>query len=185
MIIISPLETVSDVVREHPDAFVCGLLGPGMAHPDLPVAAPRRLRLTFHDVREDHGGGMVPPEMRHVRELIAFVARWRDTAERPPLIVHCWAGISRSPAAAFIAACMLHPRREEAHLAAELRALAPDVTPNIRMVRLADALLGRAGRMEAAMLAIGRGAETSWGRVRRWKCGSRAQPPMRPWAKSQ
>ncbi len=167
MIIISPLETVAEVAAEHPGAFVCGLLGPEMAHPDLPVAETRRLRLTFHDVSEARDG-MEAPDVRHMRELIAFLDQWRAAAERHPLIVHCWAGISRSPAAAFIAACMLHPRREETSLAAQLRALAPDVTPNIRMVRLADALLVRNGRLEAAVRAIGRGAETSWGSVRKW-----------------
>ncbi len=167
MIIISPLETVTEVTAEHPDAFVCGLLGPDMAHPDLSIPETRRLRLTFHDIsgRRD---GMTPPDTRHVRELLAFLERWRGMAAARPLLVHCWAGISRSPAAAFIAACMLHPYREENALAAELRAVAPDVTPNIRMVRLADALLRRNGRMEAAIRAIGRGAETSWGSVRKW-----------------
>lgn len=167
MIIISPLEAVAEVTADHPDAFVCGLLGPEMKHPDLPVMEARRLRLTFHDVSETREG-MTPPDMRHVRELLAFLERWRGQPGKHPLIVHCWAGISRSPAAAFIAACMLHPDREEASLAAGLRALAPDVTPNIRMVRLADSLLERGGRMEVAVRALGRGAETSWGRVRKW-----------------
>ena len=167
MIIISPLEAVAEVTVDHPDAFVCGLLGPEMAHPDLPVAEARRLRLTFHDISEARDG-MAPPDMRHVRELLAFLKRWRGQAGKRPLIVHCWAGISRSPAAAFIAACMLHPDREETSLAAGLRALAPDVTPNIHMVRLADTLMERGGRMEAAVRTIGRGAETSWGRVRKW-----------------
>ncbi len=167
MIIISPLETVADIVRDHPGAFVCGLLGPDMAHPDLPVAKVRRLRLTFHDVSEARAG-MKAPDVRHMSKLLTFLERWREQAAHASLIVHCWAGISRSPAAAFIAACMLHPVRDEMALATELRALAPDVTPNIRMVRLADALLERNGRMEAAIRNIGRGAETSWGSVRKW-----------------
>ncbi len=171
MIVISPLEAVSAVVSEHPEAFVCGLLGPEMEHPALPVAEKRRLRLTFHDVSETRDG-MEPPDKRHVRQLLAFLERWRKEAAQRPLIVHCWAGISRSPAAAYIAACMLRPDQGEMALAAELRAHAPDVTPNIRMVRLADALLGRDGRMEDAVRAMGRGAETSWGSVRRWNVES-------------
>ncbi len=167
MIIISPLETVADVVADHPGAYVCGLLGPDMAHPELPVVEARRLRLTFHDISEARAG-MEAPETGHMRDLLAFLDSWRETAKAYPLIVHCWAGISRSPAAAFIAACMLHTDRGEMALATELRALAPDVTPNIRMVRLADALLKRNGRMEAAIRNIGRGVETSWGSVRKW-----------------
>jgi predicted protein tyrosine phosphatase len=38
-----------------------------------------------------------------------------------------------------------------------LRAASPTATPNIRIVSLADRLLGRDGRMIAAIEAIGRG----------------------------
>ena len=39
-----------------------------------------------------------------------FVQRWDRTA---PLVVHCYAGISRSTASAFAAACVLNPQRDE------------------------------------------------------------------------
>ena len=44
-------------------------------------------------------------------------------------------------------------------IARELRTRAPFATPNGRLVALADALLGRKGRMVAAIRAIGRGAD--------------------------
>jgi predicted protein tyrosine phosphatase len=71
--------------------------------------------------------------------------------------VHCYAGISRSTAGAFIAACALNPRRDETAIARHIRAASPTAIPNIRLVTLADAILGRQGRMVEAVRAIGPG----------------------------
>jgi predicted protein tyrosine phosphatase len=73
------------------------------------------------------------------------------------MVVHCYAGISRSTAGAFIAACALNPAREERAIARDLRRASPTATPNIRLVMLADRLLGRNGRMVSAIEGIGRG----------------------------
>lgn len=73
------------------------------------------------------------------------------------MVVHCWAGISRSTAAAFTALCSLNPSVPEELIAAHLRAASPTATPNRLIVRLADAELGRNGRMVAAVERIGRG----------------------------
>ena len=76
---------------------------------------------------------------------------------------HCWAGISRSTAAAYIAACALAPDRDEAALALVAAGGLPSATPNARLVALADDLLGRQGRMVDAIRAIGRGCEAMEG----------------------
>jgi predicted protein tyrosine phosphatase len=73
------------------------------------------------------------------------------------MVVHCRAGISRSTAAAFIALCATRPDREERAIARALRAASVYATPNPRLVALADELLGRDGRMIAAIAAIGAG----------------------------
>jgi predicted protein tyrosine phosphatase len=91
-----------------------------------------------------------------VEEFLAFLSAWDRTR---PLVLHCYAGISRSTAAAYIAACALHPDRDEAELAQRLRRLSPSATPNRRLVAVADEVLGRDGRMVAAIAAIGRGAD--------------------------
>jgi len=98
--------------------------------------------------------GYVMPGDEHVRRLIAFVLGWD---RRRPMVVHCYAGISRSTAGAYVAACALNPRRDEATIARELRHASPTATPNARIVSLADQMLGRDGRMVAAIDAIGRG----------------------------
>ena len=51
------------------------------------------------------------------------------------------------------------PQRDEGEIARALRAASPTATPNARLVALADAKLGRAGRMIGAIEAIGRGEE--------------------------
>ena len=98
--------------------------------------------------------GYICPGDEHVQALIEFVHLWD---RRKPMVVHCYAGISRSTAGAFVAACALNPRRDETTIARELRRLSPTATPNARIVSLADRLLGRSGRMIAAIDAIGRG----------------------------
>ena len=88
------------------------------------------------------------PESGHVGDLIAFGKSWDSTA---PLLVHCWAGISRSTAAAYILLCDLHGPGHEGRIAQGLRFHAPHAQPNRLLVRHADSLLGRGGRMIAAV----------------------------------
>jgi predicted protein tyrosine phosphatase len=111
------------------------------------------LLLRLDDISEHIDGYTVPGE-EHVAELLTFVRAWDRTA---PLVIHCYAGVSRSTAGAFVSACALNPRRAEVEIAKDIRRLSPTATPNIRIVALADRLLGREGRMVAAVEAIGRG----------------------------
>jgi predicted protein tyrosine phosphatase len=67
--------------------------------------------------------------------------------------------VSRSTAAAFIAACALAPERDELVIARAIRAASPTATPNGRLVALADEALGRKGRMISAIETIGRGED--------------------------
>lgn len=99
--------------------------------------------------------GYIPPGDDHVARLIDFVRQWRPVS---PLVVHCYAGISRSTAAAFITACALRPEREEAAIARAIRNASPTANPNRLLVTLADRQLGRCGRMIDALDAIGPGA---------------------------
>ena len=100
--------------------------------------------------------GYTAPGDEHVVELLEFMGNWDRAA---PLVMHCYAGISRSTAGAYVSVCALNPHRDEAMIAQELRRLSPTATPNIRIVAIADRMLGRNGRMVAAIEAIGRGAE--------------------------
>jgi predicted protein tyrosine phosphatase len=75
------------------------------------------------------------------------------------MVVHCYAGVSRSTASAYIIATALSPKRDEMELAKTLRFLSPTATPNPRLIAVADMLLQRDGRMITAIEAIGRGAD--------------------------
>ena len=120
------------------------------------VDADNHLFLGFNDIVEVTEG-MTPPAAAHVESLLAFVRAWD---RKQPLVIHCFAGVSRSTAAAFISLCALDPSLDEAELAKEFRRRSPSATPNIRMIRFADEILRRDGRMVAAIEAIGRGRDT-------------------------
>ncbi|MCO5159413.1 MAG: protein tyrosine phosphatase [Aquamicrobium sp.] len=119
------------------------------------IAPENHLFLKMNDIAEMQAG-LVAPGRAHVESLIAFARRW-DRAR--PLAINCFAGISRSTAAAYIVAAALAPDRDEAELAWTLRLAAPSATPNPLLVRHADALLARQGRMIGAIAAIGRGED--------------------------
>jgi len=124
------------------------------------IAPERHLFLGLSDIVSPMDGHIVPAEA-HVSRFLDFIREWRRSG---PLVIHCWAGISRSTAGAYIAACALAPERDEEVIAAALRAASPSATPNARLVALADAMLGRDGRMIAAIDRIGRGADAFEGK---------------------
>jgi predicted protein tyrosine phosphatase len=117
------------------------------------ILAGNHLILGMDDITETLDGYVVPAD-EHVTSLLTFVRAW-DRAN--PLVVHCYAGISRSTAGAFVAACALNPNRNELAIAQELRRLSATASPNPRIVAIADRILGRSGRMSAAIDRIGRG----------------------------
>jgi predicted protein tyrosine phosphatase len=72
------------------------------------------------------------------------------------MVVHCFAGVSRSSAAALAIACERNPDAPELEIALTLRRLAPHAYPNRRITALADEMLGRRGRLIDAVEAMGR-----------------------------
>jgi predicted protein tyrosine phosphatase len=119
------------------------------------IETHRHLVLNFSDINEPREGEVMAGE-QDVAGLLEFVTRW--DRERP-LVIHCYAGVSRSTASAFISACALRPDRSEAEWAGLLRRYSPTATPNRHLVTLGDRLLRREGRMIAAIDAIGRGED--------------------------
>ena len=153
---VCPLARIDETVAATGARSLVTLLNPGtpVVRPAA-ILAERHLYIGVGDIVEPLEDHVLPAET-HVAELLGFVGKW-DRAE--PLLIHCFAGVSRSTAAAFIAACALAPRRDEAEIARALRAASPTATPNALLVALADAALERGGRMNAAIAAIGRGVE--------------------------
>jgi predicted protein tyrosine phosphatase len=154
MIHVCSLARLHDTVRETGARHVVTLIKDiTLVHRPSEVAAENHLMLDMDDISE-HIDGYVLPAEQHVDELLTFVRRW-DRAR--PLVVHCYAGISRSTAGAFVTACALNPDRDERQIARALRDASPTAYPNIRIVRLADRMLKRDNRMVRAIEEIGRG----------------------------
>ena len=156
MIHVCPLSKIEETVTLSGARRLVTLLNAG-----TPVNRPASLRLEDHLILSMNDITVEQPDMTlpgedHVRRLLDFARSWDRTA---PLVIHCFAGISRSTAAAYSVAAALAPQRDEAELAATLRRLSPSATPNARLIAIADRLLGRQGRMVAAIESIGRGAD--------------------------
>lgn len=153
---VCPLSRIRDVTQSTGARSMVTLINPDYPVERPPeIAADRHLRLSLADIDvpvEDH----VVPDARHVRELIGFARAWD---RREPLLIHCYAGVSRSTAAAMIVTAALSPTRDEHDIARALREASPSATPNKLLIRHADALLSRGGRLVAAAAGIGRGAD--------------------------
>ncbi|MER9326330.1 tyrosine phosphatase family protein [Mesorhizobium sp. M0488] len=156
MIHVCSLAKIEEMVARTGAERMLSLLAAGteVVRP-VSIARQNHLHLVMHDIAAAQDGMTMPGE-EHVRNLLDFAHRW-DRAR--PMLVHCYAGISRSTASAYIIAAALAPKRDEAELARTLRTLSPSATPNPRLIAVADTLLGRDGRMIAAIEAIGRGAD--------------------------
>jgi predicted protein tyrosine phosphatase len=151
---VSSLSLVHRVAKTARPSRVVSLLSPEDLFPSIAgYDGDRHHRVALHDIREPMEG-LVAPHAGHVRELLDFLEGWR--AEEP-LLVHCWAGISRSTATAYVAACLKNPHADEFAIARALRRASPTAWPNSRLVALADDLMRRGGRMNAAIAAIGPG----------------------------
>ena len=124
------------------------------------VLPANHLKISMDDITE-HMDGFVAPSEDHVERVLAFVRSWDRAA---PLVVHCYAGISRSTASAFAAVCMLNPHRDEISIARQIRAASPIAQPNRLIVGLADRMLGRDGRMLRALDEMGPGSMMVEGR---------------------
>jgi predicted protein tyrosine phosphatase len=117
------------------------------------IAPENHLVLAVDDITAPIDGYTAPGE-EHVQRLIDFVGQWDRAA---PMVVHCYAGISRSTAGAYVAACALNPQRDELAIAWEVRRASLTAQPNARIVSIADRLLKRDGRMVRAIETIGLG----------------------------
>ena len=159
MIHVTPLSALSTVTATLHSYDLLTLLSPDHPETDWSVfSCERHVRLAFHDIVEPMPG-LVVPDRDIMRAVLEF---GRNSQSQRALLIHCWAGISRSSAAAFAIACDRN-RGFERDIAAELRRRSPSATPNRLMVRLADDLLARDGRMVEAIESIGRGAEAREG----------------------
>src|ERR1700755_1274378 len=126
MIHVTPLSALSTVTTQLHSYDLLTLLSPDYPETDWSAfACERHVRLSFHDIVEPMPG-LVVPDRDVVQAGLDF---GRHHVLQRPLLSHCWAGISRSSAAAFAIACDRNPGFEH-DIASELRRRAPSATPN-------------------------------------------------------
>ena len=175
---ISGLEEMPRYVRETGSSHVLSLVIPE-DHPATPpgIRSEHHLFIGCHDIVEPFPGAVLP-NPGHVRLIMDFAAAWDGSA---PMLVHCFAGVSRSTAAALIVACV-HERGREHELTRRLRASAPHAQPNRRIIALGDTALGCGGALVAAVDAMGAGAWLERTPLARLSFSSRAgdAPPIPP-----
>lgn len=159
-ILVTPLSAVEETLaRDRPSHLVTLLSPEHMIETPAGFLRERHLRLALADVA-DACESETPPAAEHIEKLILFGRSW---SAESPLLVHCWAGISRSTAAAYILLCDRLGAGCEAEIARALRYRAPHAYPNPLMIRLADAMMTRNGRMIEAVNSMGRGAIAALG----------------------
>lgn len=167
---VCPLNKLARTTKRTGASHIATLINAG-TRVDRPNSVPtdNHLFLAFNDINTPADGMTLAGE-EHMAQYLDFVRSW-DRAN--PMIVHCWAGVSRSTAGAMIALCTLRPDLAEDHVAQTIRARSPEATPNQRLITLADQMLGREGRMLSAVKAIGRGADCFEGSVFQLTVGTR------------
>jgi predicted protein tyrosine phosphatase len=135
--------------RDRRVTHVLTLLDPGWPTPDALTAlgAVERLDMRFHDVI-DPRPEWTPPELEHVERVLAFGRTL--PAANGHLLIHCQMGISRSSAAMLLILAQARPDRSAADALTELVRIRELAWPNLRMVEMGDALLGRDGTLIAA-----------------------------------
>src|SRR5690242_173167 len=112
---LNHLETVAQATGAG--AMITLISGRAVVTRPASIREEHHLTLGVSDI-VDETEGRIAPGAEHVRALVEFARRWD---RRAPLLVHCYAGVSRSTAAAYVALCALAPHRAEAEIAQSLR----------------------------------------------------------------
>lgn len=140
-------------LEDHSAAGVTHVLS--LLDPEWPAPAAfaafgghERLDLRFHDI-VDPLPGLRPPEAADVAALLGFAAALRAAPSH--LLVHCQKGLSRSTASLALVLAQARPDLPAREIIAETVRLRPRAWPNLRIIELGDALLGRDGSLIAAV----------------------------------
>ena len=122
MIHVCSLAALPDTVRSTGASHILTIMAKvdQVQRPESVLEA-NHLKVSVDDITEMAEGFVVPSEV-HVEQVLNFVRGWDRSA---PLVVHCYAGISRSTASAFAAACLLNLHRDEIAIARQIRAASP------------------------------------------------------------
>lgn len=141
-------------MMEFAPTHVISITDPGDALPEFPSDLTV-LRLAFWDAHTLSGATKMLaarepddyPNLDHARAILDFGEQLPEGAR---VLTHCWAGVSRSTAAAFVLAAQ-RKSGDEKYAFDLIKILRPGAMPNRLIVRFADKLLGAEGRMKACL----------------------------------
>ena len=151
MIAVSSFWALEEALDLFQPAYLVSLMENAEAVPTpANINAHNHLRLGFHDVDWKIPG--ISPSMADIERIIELALRWNGA--RKPILVHCVAGVSRSPAASLIIASVCRPNQED-KLAWHLKLQAPYCHPNRLMIELADQALLLGGKLIDAVAYMG------------------------------
>jgi predicted protein tyrosine phosphatase len=143
---VTCLDRVQELaLREHATHVVSFLdpSCPEASHPRFHPGAITHRKYLFFD--QESGPGM-PQVEQVIREFLGLLKEVHDSRDTR-MVLHCHGGVSRSPAACYIAlASFLGPGRE-AEAFDKLLTITEKPWPNLAMVSFADDLLARQGRL--------------------------------------
>jgi predicted protein tyrosine phosphatase len=131
--------------------------------PDHPVPAAfgafgehEKRELRFHDIVEETPGRVLP-QPEDVEAILALGQSLQsESAETRHLLVHCHAGISRSTAAMVLILAQALPERSAEDVIRMVHGIREKAWPNLRLMEMGDAMLGRGGTLLAATHALHR-----------------------------
>ncbi|MCB1519633.1 MAG: tyrosine protein phosphatase [Hyphomicrobiaceae bacterium] len=159
-IAIAPMRRLDEVIALTGAKRVISIVNAHLMPPTpAGILAIDHLKLPISDARPDRGAAN-NPSMELMGQLIASVRAWPQDS---PLLIHCFSGLNRSTAAAYVALAALNPTVPEALIAYRLRATSETAAPNRNMVGLADILLKRRGNLLSAVELIGSGLPAAEG----------------------
>lgn len=161
MIHVCSLDLIAESIQKTGAQYLVSIINEDMM-PDTPhnIAPQNHLKLSFNDIAVPTQG-FVNAQSSDIEKLAQFLDHWGQQA---PILFHCWAGVSRSTAGAYIAANYVKGAGAEQELADGLRQAAPFASPNRLVISLADNHFKRGGTMVKAIDNIGRGSFTHSGK---------------------
>lgn len=117
--------------------------------PDTPVTKPvsvsHHLHLKMRDIRDPKDPSAPNPRM--IEKLLDFD---RQAGVDDFTLVHCFAGISRSTAAALVLVCLRYGTRELPNAVDWLWKTRPEVCPNMLLLSVGDLVLGTGQSLQRA-----------------------------------
>ncbi|MEL6374211.1 MAG: tyrosine protein phosphatase [Pseudomonadota bacterium] len=148
LLVVCNLDAVPTEIEAYRPSHMISCINAAMMPATPPSIAPEHhLKLAFNDIVVP-APGLVDPKLEHVQAIVAFAQAWDA---RAPLLIHCWAGLSRSAAAALIVLAARHRDASTVQIVATFRAATDAAKPNARMVAYADTLFTRQPSLQSAL----------------------------------